>query len=162
LVGGAEGALSHHLVLQVAVAGLNHGGLLLGLQHVHLPALGDGRQAGHAGRLLFVGLDGSSVGRVHEHTSSHLGLGSNHLCVLLGRLVSNQVAVVPLVASVLHLVRQEVLHLMLGHASLQDFINPSLFLVLQRFLEGLGDSHASSELITLDGCSRPILTSSLY
>lgn len=142
------------------MAGLDHGGLLLGLHHVHLPALGDGRQAGHAGGLLFVGCNGSTVGRVHEHFSSHLGLGSVDHCVLLGRFVSNQVAVVPLVARVLHLVRQEVSHLMLRHASLQNFINPSLLLVLQRFLEGLGDSHTSSVLVTLSVCSRPTCTGS--
>lgn len=117
MIRSAEGALSQKFLLNVGVAGLDHGRLLLRLYNVHLSSLGDGRQARHSG-LSDVVLNSPLVGRVDERVSSLLGLGSVDLLVLGGHLVSDQIAVVPLVAGQLHLVLQEVLDLMLRHTGL--------------------------------------------
>ena len=75
---------------------MDHGRLLLRLYYVHLSPLGYGRQARHSG-LLDVGLNSSLVSRVNERISRLLGLGGVDLLVLSGYLLSNEVAMVPLV-----------------------------------------------------------------
>jgi len=97
LVRRAEAAGCHLLLRHMRVACLDHGRLLLRLEHVHLSSFGDGGQAGHPS-LLDVLLDCSLISRVYEDTLLRSWFGCVNLGVLASHLVSNEVAMVPLVA----------------------------------------------------------------
>lgn len=106
LIGGSENASTHGISVDLRVSCLDHVRLQLRFSNVLQASLRDGRQTAHPG-LLCIGdviSDRSIVSRINVNTSNLFGFSSVNLLVFVCYFVTYEVAVIPLMASKLHLI----------------------------------------------------------